>query len=331
MKWSTFSPISKEEIKAQISKDLKGKSYDEIIWNHPSGIGIEPYLNLESDIKPIILNLPSQDWSIIQRVNLTDIRMAQSEALLALQHGVNALYFDFADVKGPIDFDVLFDGILLEHIQIHLRNINEVNQTSLEAYIAKKGYAQTHCFGSSDCLQANRDYFKNKRMHIKEGLDFASIANQFYSLIQDLNRDIHADDQYFFEVELGSEFFIEVAKMRALRLLWDGITSKFKLNTTATMLAITSATNIKLEDGHTNILRATTEAMSAIIGNCDGLLIHPHDLNDRNHASMRISKNIQLLLKEESGFNFMTDPGNGAYYIDQLTHHIAENIWNRIP
>ena len=330
MEWYLFNTISKEAIQAQISKDLKGRAYSEIIWNHPSGIQIEPYLNEENNIKPIVLNLPQEEWAIIQKINLHHVPTAQVESLKALQNGVNALYYDFAEASGEIDFNALFEGVLLEHIQVHLRNIQPADQAKLEAYIAGMGISGNINLGSSDCMESNPNHFRSKGIRIAEGLDLSAIAAQYQSMIQDLNVNSAHANLYYFEVELGNEFFVEVAKLRAIRLLWDGIMSKFNLNTKATVLAYTSAANIKLEDGHTNILRATTEAMSAVIGNCDGLLVRPHDLDDQNTMSVRIAKNIQLLLKEESGFSFLHDPGNGAYYIDQLTHEIAENIWSII-
>lgn len=327
MEWSIFNTISKEAIQAQISKDLKGRAYSEIIWNHPSGIQMEPYLNAENKIKPIVLNLPQEEWAIIQKINLHHVPTAQVESLKALQNGVNALYYDFAESTGDIDFKALFEGVLLEHIQVHLRNIQPANQAKLEAYIAGVGISGNIYLGSSDCIESNPSHFRTKRIKIAESLDLSTIAEQYKSLIQDLIVNSAHANHYYFDVELGNEFFVEVAKLRAIHLLWDGIMTKFNLNTKAIVLAYTSAANIRLEDGHTNILRATTEAMSAVIGNCDGLLVRPHDIDDQNATSVRIAKNIQLLLKEESGFSFLHDPGNGAYYIDQLTHQIAENIW----
>ncbi|NMC41124.1 MAG: methylmalonyl-CoA mutase small subunit, partial [Bacteroidales bacterium] len=131
----------------------------------------------------------------------------------------------------------------------------------------------------------------------------------------------------------GSNYFFEIAKLRAARLLWSVIAGKWEPHDTAcTRMCIHSRTtrwNKTIFDPWVNMLRTQTEAMSAVIGGADSLTVEPFDtvFREPQEFSERIARNQQLLLKEEAYFSKVADPGGGSYYIGQLTRILAENAW----
>ena len=121
----------------------------------------------------------------------------------------------------------------------------------------------------------------------------------------------------------GPSYFIEIAKLRAARLLWAQAVAAFgaKEPATARIIVRTPARNKSVYDRYTNLLRATTESLSAVVGGCDTLYVEPFGFD--NH----IAVNIQRILKEESNIDAVADPAGGSYYIETLTDSIARAAW----
>lgn len=136
-----------------------------------------------------------------------------------------------------------------------------------------------------------------------------------------------------FNFAIGSNYFMEIAKLRAARLLWakiveaNGCTDleKAKIN----MHSETSQWNKTVYDPHVNMLRVTTEAMSAILGGTSSLSVIPFDYSytEPSDFSLRIAKNVQLVLTEEAHLGKVTDPGAGSYYIETITDMVIDKAW----
>ncbi len=136
-----------------------------------------------------------------------------------------------------------------------------------------------------------------------------------------------------FSFGTGSDYFLEIAKLRAARLLWSAVIKGFIPDTAGEtkmkIHCVTSAWNKTLFDPHVNMLRTQTEAMSAVLGGTDSLTVEPFDIVFRrpDDFSERIARNQQLLLREEAYFGKVADPAAGSYYIENLTRLIAEKAW----
>jgi methylmalonyl-CoA mutase len=135
-----------------------------------------------------------------------------------------------------------------------------------------------------------------------------------------------------FSLGTGSNYFSEIAKLRAARLLWSVVNNGFNPdsgNIKMDIHCVTSKWNKTLYDPYVNLLRTQTEAMSAILGGADSLTVEPFDIVFRHpdEFSERIARNQQLILKEEAYFNKVADPAGGSYYIENLTSLIAKNAW----
>lgn len=136
-----------------------------------------------------------------------------------------------------------------------------------------------------------------------------------------------------FTLSVGANYFMEIAKFRAARLLWATITDSYGVkndeNKKILVHAVTSQWNQTVYDSYVNMLRATTEAMSASLAGVDSLEVLPFDYQYREPSefSNRIARNLQIILKEESHFDKIADPAAGSYYIENLTDSIAEQSW----
>jgi methylmalonyl-CoA mutase len=139
---------------------------------------------------------------------------------------------------------------------------------------------------------------------------------------------------FFFAI--GMNFFMEAAKLRAARLLWSRIMDEFKpQNPKSSMLRThcqTSGVSLQEQDPYNNVVRTAYEAMSAVLGGTQSL--HTNALDEAialpTDFSSRIARNTQLILQEETGVTNVVDPLAGSYYVESLTHELAEAAWKLI-
>ena len=136
-----------------------------------------------------------------------------------------------------------------------------------------------------------------------------------------------------FNLGISSNYFLEIAKFRAARMLWANIVASYdaddKEAAKMKVHAETSSFNLTLFDAHVNLLRTQTEAMSAALAGVDSMTVVPFDkaYQTPDEFSERMARNQQLLLKEESHFDKVIDPAAGSYYIENLTVAIAKQAW----
>jgi methylmalonyl-CoA mutase len=162
-----------------------------------------------------------------------------------------------------------------------------------------------------------------------------SMANEYMAKLTDIGMDAaQLAKSIAFTFAVGSNYFFEIAKMRAARMLWSSLVSKYGVNDEDALKmdihATTGEWNLTVYDPYVNMLRTQTEAMSATLGGVDSLTVGAFDLayNVPSEFSERIARNQQLLLKEESHFDKIVDPAAGSYYIENLTSSVAEKSWD---
>jgi methylmalonyl-CoA mutase len=138
-----------------------------------------------------------------------------------------------------------------------------------------------------------------------------------------------------FSFAIGTNFFFEIAKLRAARLLWSIVCESFGCSKCAARMTIharTSRWDKTVYDPYVNILRGTTQAMSAAIGGCDTLAVTPYEAmyKEPSADSRRLAFNTQLILKHEAWFDRTVDPAGGSYYLEVLTDSIAREAWKLV-
>ncbi len=184
-------------------------------------------------------------------------------------------------------------------------------------------------------IHVHASFFNNAGSDIVQELAFALSMGCEY-MAQLIHRGISpgiAASSMRFSFGTGSNYFGEIAKLRAARLLWSLIIDKF--NAAGSQFSgmeihcLTSELNKTTADPHMNLLRTQTEAMSAVLGGADSITVDPFDAvtGQTGEFSERIARNQQLLLKEEAYFDIVADPAGGSYYVENLTELIADHAW----
>ena len=230
------------------------------------------------------------------------------------------------DVRGAIDFDPL------RRLTLH-GAFCEDEQTSfgqLKALVeGAKGLPDFRTVGVGAYV------FHNAGSTLVQELAFGlAMGSEYLCRLTDagISADLAAQ-KVKFTFAVGATYFMEMAKFRAARVLWANVTNAYGVKEDASSVmkihAVTSAWNQTVYDPNVNMLRATTEAMSATLAGVDSLEVLPFDKPIRKPSvfSNRIARNVQTVLKEESYFDRVIDPAAGSYYIETLTNAMAEEAW----
>ena len=229
-------------------------------------------------------------------------------------------------IKASLDYDPL--GTLTRKGKL-TKPLDELLEKAAKIAIEAKAYK------NFQSISVNGRYFGNSGSTIVQELAFSlSAGNEYLSLLK--NKGLSTDDaanSIRFNLSVGSNYFMEIAKLRAARILWASIVDAYKPETLESCKMIvhceSSEFNKTIFDPYVNLLRTQTEAMSATIGGCHSLTIQAFDNSYRtpDEFSERIARNQQLLLKEEAYFDMTTDASAGSYYIETLTDSIADEAW----
>lgn len=259
-------------------------------------------------------------------VNFYARRLLAVQLVEAAKEAFKALGTDLANVRGSIGFNpfrhVLGAGVRWEGWL----------DTSVEVLKAVAPLKQFTCFSfqSTDLVNAGAYIYQELGYALAAGADIVSKVSEKSGLTPG-----EVAERIRFEMGIGSNYFMEIAKFRAVRWLWALIVKANDENaseraTKAVVHAETSFWNKSIYDAYVNLLRTMTETMSATIAGVHSVNVNPFDKHYNPKGtdfSRRIARNQQLLLKEESHFDKVVDPAGGSYYIEHLTQAIAEQGW----
>ncbi len=176
-------------------------------------------------------------------------------------------------------------------------------------------------------ISINTGLYQNAGANMVQQIAYSvAHANEYFNRISTINKPI------VFEVSVGTNYFFEIAKLRALRLLFNLIAKEYNHNLDCHLLVSPTKRNKTIYDYNVNMLRTTTECMSAILGGADAIANLPYDAlyHKDNEFGDRIARNQLLILKHESYFDKVNNPADGSYYIESLTHQLAEKALNFI-
>lgn len=345
-----FSSTSKQEWLDLIHKELKGESPDLLHKLNPiEEIVLPSYFHRldakisysDPGLSPFTRGIKqdSNDWHICSRIEVSSETAANKKALELLMSGSTALQFVATSVNS-IDFNLLLKDIDLAFIQTSF--LGETDE-QITAFIDKAGdfpiYTNLNSLAGNnkgknytvfayDVQQAGGTTWQEIAIAAAEGHEYLVEQLDAGRTIDEAAGSIH------FVFGVGTKFLYEVAKFRAFRTIWAKIVEAYQpehdCSKAATVTAMTGFTHVSLKDPHTNLLRQTTQALSAVVGGIQELIIQPFDTysTEQNFEfSQRMATNISLLLKEESYLSAVVDPAGGAYVFDELTETIAERAW----
>ncbi len=312
------------------------------------------------------------DWTIRQDFEETDPATANELARQALDKGAESVGLMVSGPGSKDDLSMLLKGIRMEETPVHflqstydpafldhLADIagtadakGSLNADPLGRYLLYKKFHQgadedmdqlgellkkaIALLPGVSVINVNGQYIHNAGGNAVQEIAFAlSQGNEYLALLTARGIPVaNITPRLQFTLAIGSAYFMEIAKIRAIRMLWAKIVEQYAGASPddgrTHIHAVTSNWNKSVYDPYVNMLRTTTEAMAASIGGVDSMTIGPFDSSYKkpDPFSFRMARNQQIILKNEAYFDKVADPAAGSYYIENLTDSLARAAWD---
>ena len=359
-----FPPVSTPEWQAAIARDLKGTDPEKrLVWRTEEGLAVKPFYRAEDlaglacvDTTPGDFpyrrgTRTTGDWRIREAIDAADAKEANRMARAAVAAGAEQIAFSGFLVESAGELESLLRGLdtipvhfecadepLIQMLIKRLRGTPRAAETSTgyDALASVEFAAETiraapagfvpFTIHGAGFAEAGATAVEEIGFALAAGVDFlAALAERGV----DVNRAAAALE---FSFAVGSNYFFEIAKFRAFRMLWARAVESFGGTHDAAKARITARTsywNKTVYDPYVNILRAATETMAAVLGGADAVTVAPFDACYKapDEASRRLARNTQLLLKHEAWLGCVADAGGGSYALETITDSLARESW----
>lgn len=355
--FNDFQPISSKQWKQRIQFELDGADYNEtLLWNSPEDIKVKPFYHRDEFEKKATPKTKVSEFKICQNIYVQDTIKSNLRAIDCINKGADSIIFTVNNDQTNIE--KLLANIDLEKTTVYF-NLGFLSKEFIEKIdvIASQKNSLIYCnIDPIGQLAKDGNWFKTLEKDNFQTLDllskstknssFISVNSSLYqnagaTIVQQIAYSLGHANEYFnrisnltkpivFQIAVGSNYFFEIAKLRVFRLLFNLIAKEYNPNLECHLVVFPTKRNKTLYDYHLNMLRTTTECMSAILGGADAVanLAFDHLYQKDNEFSSQLALNQLLILKHESYFDKVNNPTDGSYYIESLTQQLAEKALN---
>lgn len=352
MLFKDFEKITSKQWKNQIQFELKGADYnDTLVWESLEGIKVKPFYHNDEDAVTNAVTTTNTQFTIVQEIYVFDVEKSISKANEVLNRGAESIRFIIptADIDAANIINSLQKSPKAVYLQLLFLDVDFISKINNEA--AKQAFEVFVLVDPIHQLGFDGNFFKdgntdftllNEINQKANNINWLTVKATTYqnagaNMIQQvaytlahtneyLNRIANFDKNITVEVAVGGNYFFEIAKLRAIRLTLNALAQAYSSNISFHIIAKPTHRNKTIYDYNVNMLRTTTECMSAVLGGADAVenLAYDAVFHKTNEFGDRISRNQLLILKEESYFDKVNNPADGAYYIESLTNQLAE-------
>lgn len=341
-----FSPHSLTDWQEAARQELNGADPFEKLIIKKSGLAVKPFYDSTNAANSNISALsPSQNeylgpcaWFNMPKVKIKNAIASNEEALHHLNHGADGILFEIENTEA--DPTVVLKGIELPYCSISF--LADDSSTKFLTSFKKNGeqkFDSEKISGSVFWKNSNpanlfSDWknFQGLGILIKENENTAAQLSAALADAINAGEKNSADAIFLSEIAfwmpIGTDFFLEVTKIKAIKHLWNVIAQAYG-NKTLNSVPIHAFSETWIQpayEPHGNLLKQTTAGLSAVLGGCDALTL-AHD--PAHPESARIARNVSSMLREESHLARVADPTHGAYYLDSLTQQLITETWQK--
>lgn len=327
-----FEVPNRANWKEKIIKELKEKSDNVIFQDEVEDFSIDITEQSKKCFESEDFR-DSNEWKNCFFIDVNDEINSNNLCLNALMGGADSLFFHVENAD--INWKTLMKGIQFEYISTRIK------LTSIQAVNSSTNFIKQHRNIQLliDPLMNNEDLTNYKYGFILDGAELQNIGANTWQEAGILLSTFHEllildkkENTYNIHLGIGSNYFIEIAKIRAVKWLFNHLCELYNISKPKLIFsAATGFLNKSLKDPHTNLLRQSTEAMSALSAGVSDLTIRAYDEISEEGAtdfSRRMALNISNILKEESYFDYVKDPLKGSNIVELLTQQIIEKSWD---
>ena len=338
--FSEFSPISAADWMEQINKDLKGKKWEDYLWEIEPGLVIDPaQFNPDKSYQPLFAN-QSVFWITQELPVSEDLEKANSQLLRLLMEGVSAPKLVFEGNMETDGWMQLLDQVKVSYLRFQLCFSNLENAfSSLQAlpvdYQNLIGVVEVMSKNGESASNSLKDQFGEKF----RGLQFHIISSSTPGYVDQLadllgqinNRLLGSKDKNVdcsIEIHMGNKILAEIARFRAMRLLIELLFQQYQLDTSGVFYQATVNRDALSGEPELDLIRLTSMTLAARIGGANAFS-YPILSGDKTAFHQRISSNIAHIYDLESHVGKVGDPLAGSYFIETLTDQIASAAWKK--
>lgn len=349
----SFQPVDKATWHDVLRKSLKGKDLLDFTWKVDDQLSIPAFFHPEDNMGTVPASIRENNrWLVGAPIEVQDACKANTLALHLLEAGAQSLLFLLP--KNKLNLQNLLENIHLEYISVHFRGDVDIPTllNELDAYAASSGVDPGRINGSlqslfpsaSTLLGVHYPTIKNRLPQLRFftfdlSSDVTSVVEPFVYLLRRLDQLIKDCSEWkynlqevwqtiVFTVEMESNYFLEIARIRSLRLLLQKFAAMYSLHDLLMGPILARAKRLfPMEDSNANLMAGTTQAMAALIGGADQVFLHPSLPQDTSEFYPSHYVYLQHILYLESYLHKVTDPLAGSYLLETLTQEIVGRAW----
>ena len=350
-----FDAVSSKQWKQKIQFDLNGADYNNtLVWKSNEDIHVKPFYHADDLNKlPERSNTRASEWKICQTIFVADIKKSNLKARDISERGADSIKFilptpdisiaalitDLNTDKTALFFELQYLSEthvkqilkLVPNAKICLDIIGKLSQSGNWYQSLNDDFKSFESiFKITNSFSVNSGTYQNAGANMVQQIAYTlAHANEYLNALNQSKTNLKSLNAIF-NVSIGPNYFFEIAKLRALRKLWHILALEYGSNTNCHIVATPTKRNKSIYDYNNNLLRTTTECMSAILGGANTIENLPYDAlyHKSNEFGERMARNQLLILKHESYFDKVNNPADGAYYIETITDQLSEKALN---
>lgn len=333
---NNFEQLSPKEWKLKVQAELAGLDYNEVlVTDTAEGIQVKPLYSSEDrnleESQPIettkdwkiigdFLNSEKQDSSYLYGFNVKQDVAKNVQNLPS--------YLDlFFECENPTELFSTVDFSTIKNLKYvgldpigQLAKTGNWNSSNEEDFNFVKTVLNENQF--EKCVEVNASLYQNAGANHVQQIAFAIAHSVEYVE----NFGIEAASKIYFKVAIGGNYFFEIAKLRALRKLWNLILDEYEVKTETFIYAETSLRNKSALDLHNNLIRSGLEISAAVQGKADAIRVLSYDeINSATEFSEELASKQQLLIQKEANFDKFLDPISGSYFVENVSENMIKN------
>ncbi|GIV27625.1 MAG: methylmalonyl-CoA mutase [Bacteroidia bacterium] len=360
--FSEFKPVSAKEWEEKILKDLKIESISELLWKTDEQLTIKPFYTIEDlNENPLPTLFNHTNWEIVQFLPTShhsdeELNEHLLKSLNGGSSGINMTFFknhNFTEIFNNIslphiysNLNISFDALdLLEKYKEVYFSINPTTQQklcfiNLDPIYLFEYFGEWHYSSHQDDFKilnqfnhipVNATLYKESGANITQELAYTLSHLNEYLFYLEQNNSLKQYKHIHIQVSIGHSFFSEISKLRSLGILVQHLLKEYNHSASIHIHAQTTLINKSYLDIYNNLIRTTTEAISAIFGGANSISILPYDypFQKISDFSLRMARNQLLIMKEESFLNKVADVSVGNYFTENYTKELTNAAYQK--
>ncbi|QBP40959.1 methylmalonyl-CoA mutase family protein [Paenisporosarcina antarctica] len=337
MKNTTFPKATYEEWKVEAVQSLKGKPYEQLVTPTFEGIDLQPLYTAEHLQKTLnyseMVSQAKQDakWLIAQPTSANSAKEFLHKTKEQLTRGNEMIVYTGTSTSWSWSNEELLELVELLKTHPFYISVKTTNDQVIGVFdlISKQDHEKLIGFVNGVSLPFLKTVISTNFIHQAGGTAVHELAYALLSLSKLAEKQSDFSDKAAVQFAIDTNFFMEIGKLRAFRVLWKAFATAYDVEQTSIpMVAETSLRSYSKLDPTVNLLRAGNATFSAVLGGADMISVHPYDiLTGSSPSSERIARNVQLVIREETMVNKMIDPSAGSYYVESLTADLVRQSW----